>query len=151
MDLFFLIFGLEEMRRAEMIIPSTLIRLDYNPAKDVLSVEWPDVQFYALDKVRHILKEVIDTVRYYDVKRLLIDARNSITGIDYEDYVALATDFGIQLTLTRLEKVARIESTSNQREKHVQHISEKNSFHAAVAFKNFPDEVTAITWLETGY
>ncbi len=127
-----------------MIIPSTITKLDYNPAKDILFVEWPDIHSYTLSEVNYTLTEILDTIRYYDVKKLLIDSRETVIGISSEDYTALAIQFVKELMATRLKKVARLESYSSLRESQVQEISKVKTF---IAFKNFTDTEAALSWL----
>ncbi|WP_137760313.1 hypothetical protein [Pontibacter sp. SGAir0037] len=132
-----------------MIIPSTFIRLDYNPSSDVLTVEWPDVHNYTLAEVKESLSEIIKAIRYYDVKRLLIDSRKTVVSIDNEKYTVLSTEFAKEMLQTRLEKLARLESSNIIREGQVQELVKTNNT-AAIAFKNFTSSDEALKWLETG-
>lgn len=130
-----------------MIIPSKLIKLDYNVSTDVLSVKWPDFDGYSLEESVETISEVLRTVRHYDVKRLLIDSRSTIVNISREQYEKVATDFVKEIMKTRLEKVARIQTIDAMREEQVRGMS--NSF-TSIAFKNFSTETEAILWLQEG-
>jgi N-dimethylarginine dimethylaminohydrolase len=132
-----------------MIIPSALIKLDYEIATDVLTVEWPDVHSYTLNEVNETLNEVLKTIRHYDVKRLLVDASLTVVSIDKEEYTKIAGNFAQQLLKTRLEKVARIESIDRMREATIKE-NNKPAPLGPIAFKNFKNKPEALSWLRAG-
>ena len=129
-----------------MIIPSPLITLDYNPAKDILFVEWPDIQKFSLSEVKHSLQDVINTLKFYDVKNLLIDSRKAVIGVSKEEYASIASGFIRELSGTRLRKVARLESNSKTKEAQVRELTQ---LKAPIAFQNFSNRNEALKWLES--
>lgn len=132
-----------------MIIPSKLIKLDYNPSTDVLSVKWPDFNGFSLDESLETISVVLKTIRHYDVKRLLIDSRNTVVNISKEQYSEIAADFAKEMiTTTRLEKVARIQSIDVMREEQVKGMSK--NYQTPIAFKTFASEIEAVLWLNEG-
>lgn len=130
-----------------MIIPNSLIKLDYDPARDVLFVEWPDFQHYALEELKYILESIIEAIKYYDISNLLIDARTTTVSIDKEDYELLAQAFIKELTQTRLKKLARLTTDSAMREQQVQEMVENTNYVLGVQFKSCTNINEAIAWL----
>ena len=131
-----------------MIIPSILLKLDYTPSTDILAVEWPDIHSYTLNEVKDTLTEILKTIRHYDVKRLLIDARSTVVSVGQEEYAAISSAFGQQLLSTRLEKLARLESSSPTREAQVREITRNNT--SPISFKSFASREEAYNWLKEG-
>lgn len=99
-----------------MIIPNPLVKLDYNPAEDVLAVVWPDFRDYAVSEAVHILDIVLDTLRCYDVKYLLTDTRGRMVDVPDTQYKEIILNFAKGLATTRLRKLARVVTESSLRE-----------------------------------
>ncbi len=129
-----------------MIIPNNLIKLDYDPTKDILFVEWPDFKYYSLSELHHILKNILDTIRHYDINYLMIDARTTAVGISEKDYNQIASKFAQDLMLTRIKKVARLSTPSFRRESQVEMIKEKTRF--SVEFKSCSTVDEALDWFK---
>lgn len=129
-----------------MILPNKLLTLDYDPAKDVLTVEWPNFEAYALPELRHILDSVVETVRSYDIKHLLIDARSAVIAVEQKEYDEIAGNFAHSLLTTRLKKLARLITHSSIRETHVQNFKQKANFSFEV--ESFATKEEALLWLE---
>lgn len=130
-----------------MILENTLIRLDYNPAKDLLYVEWPDYSIYSVSEFNHLLDKVLNTVKYYDISYLLIDARNTVDAIKEVDYMDGAIKFLEDLSTTRIKKVARLVTNSVVRERQIKEISSRT--HLALEFQTFANMEVALSWLES--
>ena len=131
-----------------MIIPSVLLKLDYTPSTDILAVEWPDVHSYTLNEVKDTLTEILNTIRHYDVKRLLIDAKSTVVSVGQEEYATISSAFSQKLLTTRLEKLARLESASSAREAQVKEMIKNNT--SRIAFKSFTSREEAYNWLKEG-
>lgn len=130
-----------------MIIPNKLIKLDYDPTKDILFVEWPDFEYYALTELHLILKNVLETIRHYDINYLLIDARTTVVGISDKDYNQIALKFAQELMQTRLKKAARLSTHNRNRETQVEQIKEKAKL--SVEFETFDTVDEALTWFKS--
>lgn len=135
------------VQKSAMIIPNKLIKLDYDPTKDILFVEWPDFEYYSLSELQHILKNVLDTIRHYDINYLLIDARTTVVGISEKDYAQIASKFAQELMQTRIKKVARLSTSSFSRESQVETIKERIKF--SVEFKSFHTVDEALDWFKS--
>jgi hypothetical protein len=88
---------------------NSIILLDYNPATDILQVDYPDLNSLHLSEIRHSLKLLVEAVIGYDVKKLLLDASNTATNLSVEDNKNLSLELAADLAKTRLQKLARIQ------------------------------------------
>jgi predicted HAD superfamily phosphohydrolase YqeG len=129
-----------------MIIPNTLIKLDYDPTKDILYVEWPDFEYYSLLELQQILKTVLDTIRHYDINYLMLDARTTVIDISEADYDQIASKFAQDLMQTRIKKVARLITSNAVRERQVEQVREKTKL--SVEFKTFDTVDNALNWFK---
>lgn len=128
-----------------MIIPNPVIKLDYSPAQDILSVEWPDVHDYSISEAAYTLDAIVETVKYYDVKYLLTDTRKGIVEIPEPRYKELILKFAKDLAATRLQKIARVVTESTLREKPINEI--RHEAQLAVPIKSFFNVEEAFRWL----
>lgn len=130
-----------------MIIPNKLIKLDYDPTKDILFVEWPDFEYYSLSELHHILKNVLETIRHYDINYLLVDARTTVVGINENDYNQIALKFAQDLVHTRLKKAARLSTHNTNREKLVESLKDKSKL--TIEFESFDTVDEALNWFKS--
>lgn len=128
-----------------MIIPNNLIKLDYDPAWDVLSVEWPDFHYYSVSEATYTLDIIVEAVRLYDVKRLLIDNRKSTVDIPESEYKEAILRFAKDLALTRLRKIARVVPESALGERLIRGV--RQEAHLDVEAENFATIDEALGWL----
>lgn len=130
-----------------MVLHEKIIRLDYNPATDILETSMPDVTHFMLSEVQMCLDVIITNIRNYDIKKLLLDSSNSVIeiGEDDEAYKAIAMKFGMDLMGTRLKKIARIESADLRREANSAEVREH--MNLPMEFKNFSNRDDAKDWL----
>lgn len=129
-----------------MIIPNKLIKLEYDPTKDILFVEWPDFTYYAIPELHHILDNIIETIRHYDINFLMLDARSTAVTISQEDYDSIAQKFARNLMKTRIKKVARLITDDPGREKQVKEL--KEGIRLAVDIKSFSTVDEALAWFK---
>lgn len=132
-----------------MIIPNQLIKLDYAPARDVLSVVWPDFHYYSISEAAYTLDIIIETVRQYDVKCLLTDTRKSTIDIPEPKYKEIILKFAQDLTTTRLRKVARVVTESTLREGPIHEVA--HQAHLSIPIHNFYSMEDALGWLSSQY
>ena len=130
-----------------MILESSLIRLDYNPAKDLLLVEWPDYNIYSLYEFNHLLEKVVNTVRYYDISYLLLDASEALDAITDVDYMDSAIKFLEDLNTTRIKKVARLVTNNVIREGQIREINRRTQL--TLEFQTFANLEVELSWLES--
>lgn len=128
-----------------MVIPNNFIKLDYNPATDILYVEWPNIHDYTTSEFRNILDEVVATVKNYDIKKLLADSTKSVVTMQDTEYTKIVNQFFRNLMVTRLQKLARFTAGVGFREA----VANQAADFAKEAFsiKNFDSLDEAFDWL----
>lgn len=130
-----------------MVLHDKIIRLDYNPATDILETSMPDVTHFMLPEVKMCLEVIVTNIRNYDIKKLLLDATNSVIDMDEDDeaYKAIAMQFGMDLMGTRLKKIARVESRDLVRE--AKSAAARQQANLPMEFRNFSSRAEAMDWL----
>ncbi len=127
-----------------------LIELDYDAATDVLTVKWPDIVSAAKTELYYSFLRLNDTIRLYDIKKLLIDSRCNKVEVQEEEYDELMKVLCDGLKSSRLLKTARLGSMDQSREpkaeKHAHRLM--NELKPAFAFKNFHNKSQALQWLQ---
>ncbi|OKL38675.1 hypothetical protein [Pontibacter flavimaris] len=128
-----------------MLIPNQFIKLEFNPALDILSVEWPNIHDYTVHELRFILAELVSTVKNYDIKKILADSRNSALTLPEQEYGAIVEKFAHELSTTRLRKFARLTTGLDYREKTAGKAAEdmKDCFQV----RSFYTMAEALAWL----
>jgi hypothetical protein len=126
-----------------------IITLDYNPSTDVLVTSMPDIKQFGLSEVSFCLGLIVDSIRNYDIKNLLLDSSKSVIEVEDEAYKTITTKFSKELMTTRLKKIARVATTDNNREKKSAKLSAeiKQELNLPVVFANFTSQTEAMLWL----
>lgn len=130
-----------------MIIANPIIKLDYNPARDVLSVEWPDFREYTVSEAEYILDIIVETVKLYDVKCLLADTRSGVVELAESRYKRIVLRFAKGLAATRLRKVARVVTRGTLRERQVNEVKKEAGLDVPV--ESFYSTEAALRWLSS--
>lgn len=132
-----------------VLFDNSLIRLDYDPATDVMEVEYPDLHDYLLTDIKRSIDTLLDTVKNYDVKRLLLDSTRTIISIGDVESREIATYLAAGLTRTRVQKVARVQSPNATVENTAQHNIRHISAAQVLPFElqNFSNKAMALEWL----
>ncbi len=91
-----------------ILLENSILQLEYNPATDILRVRYPDLQRYHLSEIKHSLQVMVETIRNYDVRKLMLDASTTSVEIDDEQNRQLTLELAGMLAKTRLLKVARV-------------------------------------------
>jgi hypothetical protein len=129
-----------------------LIELNYDAATDILTVSWPDIVETHGPGLDYSFGKLVETIKYYDIKKLIIDSRFNKVFIQEEEYTLLVKRIHKELSLTRLEMAARLGSLDEAREakasKHAVHIIDQ--IKPAFAFRNFDNANEALEWLKAG-
>lgn len=129
-----------------------LSMMEYDVTADLLVVRWMDSKRSTEPELNYTIGILLEKIRSYDVKKLLIDAREEVEGITDEEYMQMNTNFAKLLAGTRLLKVARLGATNAIREKFVQALAEDLLAlpDTKLQYHNFEDEQTAVQWLLKG-
>lgn len=130
---------------------NSIIRLEYNPATDILEIKYPDLQKFILLEVKESLRLMVETIRNYDVKRLLMDASSTIIELNDEDNRNLSLHLAAELAKTRLQKVARIHPIDPSKEVRAQENIRQIEKEGLMPFelRTFNDRTAAIHWLKS--
>ncbi|MHC2990607.1 hypothetical protein OB13_03020 [Pontibacter sp. HJ8] len=133
-----------------ILYQDNVVKLDYSPAKDVIELVWPDMQEVFLPEIRQALAKTVEVIRLYDVKNLLIDASNSSVVLNASESHALSIEMVKELSYTRLQRLARIETQDMAREQaNVAQWSEiKKVAQVSFEFQTFADKSSALEWLQ---
>lgn len=132
-----------------MLIYSGIITLDYDLTTDVLVTSMPDVRQFALSEVSFCLELIVDNIRNYDIKNLLLDSSKSVIEVEEEAYKAITTKFMMDLMSTRLKKIARVGTTDTKREENSAKLSSelRKELNLPIQFKTFTSKADAMEWL----
>ncbi|PVY43143.1 hypothetical protein [Pontibacter virosus] len=132
-----------------ILFENSIIKLDYNPATDIIAVEYPDLHQYLLPEIKHTIDIMVDIIKSYDIKKLLLDSRRTLIDVTEEESREIASYMAAGVMKTRIQKVARIQSPSEKIEKtseaNIKHISETHALPFQLL--NFTNKEAAIEWL----
>lgn len=133
-----------------ILLQNSVLKLEYSPATDILQVRYPDLQSMHLSEIRHNLDIMVETIRNYDVRKLLLDASHTAVEVDDEENRQLNLNLAVQLAKTRLVKLARIQPVSREREvKAQQNIEDlKRSGLIPYELRTFTNHAEALAWLQ---
>ncbi|MBF8963726.1 hypothetical protein I0P70_10740 [Pontibacter sp. FD36] len=133
-----------------ILLQNSILRLEYNPATDILQVRYPDLQRYHLSEIRHSLQIMVETIRNYDVRKLLLDARTTAIEIEEDENRQLTVELAGMLSKTRLTKVARVQPADPEKEaraqRNIEAARKAGILNYEVATFTTPEE--ALIWLK---
>lgn len=135
-----------------ILYQNSFVVLDYEPTTDILAFEWPNVEAYLLPEAKRTLKTLVEYVRNYDVKRLLIDESKTTVSpelIDSPEYKEVLMEFVCDLTKTRLQKSARIVALDKDREAKTKKLTTEiiQEIKLNISNKDFTNKSEAQSWL----
>jgi len=129
-----------------IIYKNGFIKLEFEPATDILSFEMPTVDSVLMPEMKRSLHIIVEHARNYDVKKILLDARNTDIGVEENDYGTIIAEFYRGLAVTRVERVARIVNPASRRETIVNKILDTVTYTMEV--QRFTDVPSAYAWLK---
>ena len=128
-----------------IIFKNGFIRLHYEPATDILSFTMPLVSDIVMPEMRRCLGTAVEHVRNYDVKKVLLDARETDIEVMEDSYAAIIAEFYHSLSATRLRKVARLVTPGSVRERIIGKLLDNAGFPMEV--RRFTEAAPALSWL----
>ena len=131
-----------------VLYDNSLVRLNYNPVTDILDVDCPDFHPLIMADVKEAFDVIVDTVKHYDVKKLVIDSSKATIDTSDQEHRAVIIKFARDLMRTRLQKLARVGTQDTLREKNVHEATQNAAF--SIPFQNFSDKAAAVAWLKKG-
>lgn len=133
-----------------VLFENSVVKLDYDPTTDILVVEYPDLHDYLLSEVKHSIDKMLQIIRSYDIKYLLLDSTRTVSSVEENESREVATYLAAGIMKTRVLKVARVQSPMEAVEKRAQcnikHIQE--SLPLPFQLKNFTEKAVALEWLQ---
>ena len=128
-----------------IIFKNGFICLFYEPATDILSFEMPNVDNVVMPEMERSLNIIVEHTRNYDVKRILLDARNTDIWVEDKEYSGIIAAFYRNLAATRVQRVARIVKPDSKRESIVNKVLDAAVLPMQV--QRFTEELSARGWL----
>lgn len=133
-----------------ILFENSIIKLDYTPATDILNVQYPDLHGFLLPEIKHSIDILVDTVKNYDVKKVLLDATHTVMSVDVEESREISVYLAQGLTKTRVAKLARLQSLNHAIETRakatIQHLAEAQLL--PFELQNFTVKEKALAWLQ---
>ncbi len=129
-----------------IIYNSGFLILDFDPSTDILSVTMPPVSDILLPEISRSFDVIVEHSRNYDIKRLLFDARETQVDVREEVFAPIISQFVQDLATTRVQKVARVISSSVFREHVVRKVFNNNVL--PIQFESFSEMEPAVEWLK---
>lgn len=131
---------------------NSLIRIEYSPATDILEVAYPDLHEYLLPEIKHSIDILVENIISYDVKHLLLDSSKTVVAVDAENSRMITTYLVKGLVKTRIQKLARLQSSSpmveSTAENNIRHVNQIMSL--PFELKHFTSKELATQWLSEG-
>ena len=120
----------------------------YDVKLDLVQVKWPDIEDIYLPEIFHSVNTLVENIKNYNIRNLLVDARETKLLTSYQDADRVVEAFTVGLSHSRLEKLARIESLNYQRENMLRQLT--NDLNARFAYRTmfFRDYESALAWLQ---
>jgi hypothetical protein len=128
-----------------IVYQNSLITLNYTPETDVLLVEWPSFEPYAILEVMQTLQKLIEVINNYNVRNLLIDASKANINMTGEDYSAIFVELITDLENTHIQKLARVMTPDPLREEKVYTMRQQRII--PYDFRDFRTKEEALNWL----
>jgi hypothetical protein len=128
-----------------IIFQNSLITLDYLPDYDILSFDWPDIEPFEKEQFLYSMDKLIEMLKNYDVKNLLLDVSKSTVKIPYGEYQELLRDLAVKTGSTRVQRVARVTTVDPERETNVNLVREESNVH--YQYQDFKTKEEALRWL----
>lgn len=127
--------------------------LHYDPATDILHIDWPELDRVEPGEVDQNFALIKDVINQYFIKRFLLDARKTSHLPDTELLREQMIKFFMQLSGTTLQKVARLGSSNLQRAAIAEIVKDVLTSDVTCAnqqtfqFRDFENEDLATKWL----
>ncbi|MCC9138996.1 hypothetical protein ACFSKU_10805 [Pontibacter silvestris] len=96
-----------------ILFENSILKLDYDPASDILDVAYPDLHDFMLSDIKHSINILVDKVKHYDIKRLLLDSSRTVISVSEDESREISAYLAVGLMASRLEKLARLYSPSS--------------------------------------
>ena len=130
-----------------LLFENSIIKIDYDPATDILTVKYPDLHGYLLPEIKHSIDILVENVRNYDVKYVLLDSTNTVVSVTPEESSEITSYMAAGLSNTRIQKVARLQASNTTVETRATENIQKVAKSITFQLKNFNNKADATSWL----
>jgi len=133
-----------------ILYQDSLLQLDYDVSSDVLYVHWPNLTEANITYLDIAFNALLDAIKHYDIKKLLIDSSTSSVEIPEEVYRPLVFSFINRLKSTRLYRMARVISENSFREARLQNYDQQMRSENMFSYETgeFISKDQALAWLK---
>lgn len=132
-----------------VLFENSIIKIDYDPATDILSVKYPDLHGYLLPEIKHSIDIIVENVRNYDVRKVLLDSTNTVVSVTPDESSEISIYLASGLSTTRVLKLARLQSldtiVETRAKENIKTIMK--SIPLPFQLKNFTNREDATAWL----
>lgn len=128
------------------IFDNGFITLEYVPAIDVIYVTMPTTNDAVLPEVKQSLAIIVEHVRNFYIRNMLLDVRNAKVFINEDAYASMISAFSRDLLSSNLQKLARVVNEDSLRESIVHDIFSDKPL--LIAARSFTEVVSAMEWLK---
>ncbi|TPE41047.1 hypothetical protein [Pontibacter mangrovi] len=132
-----------------ILFENSIVVLAYSPATDIVEIKYPDLHGYLLPEIKHTIRNMVQVIKNYDVKRVLLDSTRTHVSVSDEESREVATFLATELAKTRVERVARLKSASDRVEKLAVANMGVIKLSGSIPFllENFTTKEEAMAWL----
>ncbi|PIQ21293.1 MAG: hypothetical protein COW65_09990 [Cytophagales bacterium CG18_big_fil_WC_8_21_14_2_50_42_9] len=133
-----------------ILYQDSLLELDYDACTDVLYVNWPNLTEANIPYLNIAIDELLNAIKHYDIKRLLIDSGISHVDIPEEVYRPIVFSFINRLKSTRLHRMARVVPENTLREARLQGYTHQMQAENMFSYETgeFSSKDQALAWLK---
>ena len=134
-----------------VIYSDSLIYLDFDPKTDILWVKWPHLVDEPMLIVRPTIGKILETIKYFNITKLLVDTKNTNTNIPEEEFKRLSKEFVSGLSSSNLKKIARVVYAEPLREIRARILLDDLSawFAPDLQIRECEEVKSAFAWLES--
>jgi len=93
-----------------ILLDNFLVKIDYNPATDIAIIDYPDLFDFELPEVQHSLELLAETIKNYDVSKVLIKPTRTTPERSQEEGGEIAAYLATKLKEAHVKKMARLRS-----------------------------------------
>lgn len=133
-----------------ILFENSIIKLNYDPATDIVVIEYPDLHGYLLPEIKHSIDILADVVKSYDVKKVLLDSTRTAVSVTPEESREIAVYLASALAHTRVQKLARVQSLNpvveTRAKGNMQHVQQAMTL--PYLLQNFTLKAEALAWLQ---
>ncbi len=135
-----------------MILNSDLpLKTEYDTATNIIQVSIPDLSHFTMSELINYLNAMTDTIRTYHIQKVLFECYGNSERVGGEDgYTTLCQYIGTALGNTKVQRVARLQSSDTVCERIVQQCIQEHITTSMIPFttKTFKTKTDALAWLK---